>query len=94
MIHAVMNGEAHVASYLLSLGAAPNQADSSGNTCLHYAAAYGWYFCVQTLIQAGADPIKSNDWQVSLLILNLLGSACDLMPFSLCQDDALISPGE
>ena len=42
LIHACLNGHAHVASYLLSVGANPGAADSSGNTCLHYAAAYGW----------------------------------------------------
>ena len=71
LIHAVMNGQAHVASYLLSLGANPNQADSSGNTCVHYAAAYGWYFCLKTLIEAGADPVKSNDWQVRVIDENV-----------------------
>ncbi len=64
LIHAVMNGHAHVASYLLSLGADPNVSDSSGNTAIHYAAAYGWYFCLKLLLDAGADPNKPNDWKV------------------------------
>ena len=64
LIHAVLNGHAHVASYLLSEGANPNAADSSGNTCLHYAAAYGWYFCLKLLLDVGANPNVSNDWKV------------------------------
>ena len=64
MIHAVQNGFANVASYLLSLGANPNQADSSGNTPIHYAAGYGWYFCLKVLLDAGADANTSNDWKV------------------------------
>ena len=47
LIHACQEGAAHVASYLLARGANPNVADSSGNTALHYAAAYGWFFCVK-----------------------------------------------
>ena len=64
LIHAVLNGHAHVVSYLLSEGANPNAADSSGNTCLHYAAAYGWYFCLKLLLDVGANPNVSNDWKV------------------------------
>ena len=65
LVHAVMNGHAHVVSYLLSLGADPNQVDSSGNTPSHYAAAYGWYFCLKVLLDAGANPGISNDWKVN-----------------------------
>ena len=64
LIHAVMNGQAHVASYLLSIGANPNAADSSGNTCMHYAVAYGWYFCYKILKEAGAHLDIPNDWKV------------------------------
>ena len=50
-----MNGSSHVASFLLSKGVDPNKADSSGNTNLHYACAYGWHFCVEILLEAGAE---------------------------------------
>ena len=65
LTHAVMNGHTTVASYLLYLGADPNRADSSGNTLIHYAAGYGWQYCVKLLLDAGADPKKPNDWKVS-----------------------------
>ena len=65
-MYAVENGFAHVASYLLSLGANPNQADTSGNTAVHYAAGYGWYFCLKVLLDAGADANTPNDWKVSI----------------------------
>ena len=65
LTHAVMNGSSCVASYLLYLGADANRVDSSNNTLVHYAAAYGWYFCLKLLLKdAGADPDIPNDWQV------------------------------
>lgn len=66
LTHAVMNGSVPVASYLLYLGADPNHADSSGNTLVHYAAAYGWYFVLKLLVnEGGADPKICNDWKVT-----------------------------
>ena len=59
-----MNGHAHVVSYLLNLGADPNATDTSGNTAMHYAAAYGWPFVVKLLVEAGAEPNRLNDWKV------------------------------
>lgn len=69
MTHAVINGSTNVASYLLYLGADPNRVDSSNNSVVHYAAAYGWYFCLKLLIKdAGAKPDEANDWQVNVHI--------------------------
>ena len=65
LIHAVRDGNAQVASYLLNRGADPNTTDSSGNTAMHYAAAYGWYFCMKALLDAGAEPDRPNDWKVT-----------------------------
>lgn len=74
LTHAVMNGNANVASYLLYLGADPNRVDSSGNSLAHYAAAYGWYFVLKLLVnEGGANPSVANDWQVwteHLIIFN------------------------
>jgi ankyrin repeat protein len=41
LILAVKNGHAKIASFLLQRGAEWNAPDSSLNTPLHYAAAYG-----------------------------------------------------
>jgi centrosomal protein CEP128 len=66
LTHAIINGNANVASYLLYLGADPNRKDSSSNTLVHYAAAYGWYHCLKMLIKdAGAKYDVENDWKVS-----------------------------
>ena len=64
-MYASMNGHTHVVSYLLNLGCDPDSKDSSGNTPLQYAAAYGWYFCVKLLLSAGSDPNLANDWKAS-----------------------------
>lgn len=62
--HSIINGHAHVLSYLLKSGADPNDTDSSGNSLLHYAVAYGWWFCIKLLLDAGVSINVSNDWKV------------------------------
>lgn len=64
-IHASMCGHTHILSYLLRRGSEPNACDSSGNSCLHYACAYGWYYPMKTLIEAGADVNSINDWKLT-----------------------------
>ena len=39
-----------------------------GNSALHYACAYGWYFCVKLLLDAGAQSDPSNDWKVGIAL--------------------------
>ncbi len=70
--HAVMNGAANVVSYFLNRGANPNKCDSSGNAYLHYACAYGWYFCARVLIEAGAELNLANEWKLSPLAVAFL----------------------
>jgi ankyrin repeat protein len=55
LIMAVRNGNLKVASYLLRTGAEYNGADSSSNSAVHYAAAYGFPECIEVLVKAGAD---------------------------------------
>jgi len=45
---------------LLSHEADVHAQDGKGNTCLHYATAWGNLKAVRALIQAGADPLCSN----------------------------------
>lgn len=42
LLLAVRNGNADIAAYLIRNNADVNLPDTSGNTPLHYAAAYGW----------------------------------------------------
>ncbi|GFR16104.1 poly polymerase tankyrase [Trichonephila clavata] len=81
LTHAVINGHAHVTSYLLRLGANPNSTDSSGNTLVHYAAAYGWYFCLKLLIEAGASLNLPNDWKITPLSLAFMKGHMGLVDF-------------
>ena len=66
-MYAVKNGQSPVAAYLLRIGVNPCAADTSGNTPVHYAAAYGWLHCLKMLIEAGADPNAANQWKVILI---------------------------
>jgi ankyrin repeat protein len=47
---AVRNGNTDIASLLLMKGAEFNGTDSSKNSCVHYAAAYGFPDCIDLLI--------------------------------------------
>ena len=57
-----MNGSTSVASYLMAKGASVSTPDTSENTCLHYACAYGWYYCALLLIEGGAPLNHANVW--------------------------------
>ena len=59
-----MNGHAHVASFLLSQGVNADQQEISGNTALHCAVGYSWYFCMKILLDARVYPSVSNEWKV------------------------------
>ena len=65
LIYAVKNGHSPVVAYLLRIGVDPCAADTSGNTPVHYAAAYGWLHCLKMLVKAGADPNVANQWKAS-----------------------------
>lgn len=72
LTHAIMNGAADIASFLLSLGADPNRSDTSGNSNMHYACAYGWHFCTKVLIEAGAELNACNEWKLTPTAVALL----------------------
>jgi ankyrin repeat protein len=62
---AVRNGHLKVAALLLQYGAEWDKADSSGNTPLHFAAAYGWIECMELLLKVGADINAENSWRLT-----------------------------
>jgi ankyrin repeat protein len=62
---AVKNGHVDIASILLQHGSMFNEADTSGNTPLHYAAAYGFWECVDLLVTVGADLNINNTWNLA-----------------------------
>jgi len=69
---AVRNGHAKIASLLLQRGAEWNHCDSSMNTPLHYAAAYGWLDCIELLLRVGADVNASNSWKITPINIAML----------------------
>ena len=60
---ACKNGHLKIASYLLRYGADPDEADSSENSCIQYASAFGWKKIIPLLIEAGGDANKANAWK-------------------------------
>eukprot|EP00928_Gymnodinium_smaydae_P028747 TRINITY_DN2184_c0_g4_i1.p1 TRINITY_DN2184_c0_g4~~TRINITY_DN2184_c0_g4_i1.p1 ORF type:complete len:2013 (-),score=327.29 TRINITY_DN2184_c0_g4_i1:1732-7770(-) len=55
LLLAVRAGRTVEASILLHSSANPDAADDSGNSVVHYAAAFGWVDCIDMLHKAGAN---------------------------------------
>ena len=73
LVMACRNGHSKVASLLLQHGADVEQPDSSGNTPLHYAAAYGWGDCIDLLVNdAKANLNAANSWKVTPINIGML----------------------
>ncbi|VDK60667.1 unnamed protein product [Anisakis simplex] len=73
LTHAVLNGQNHIVAMLLRRGASPCTQDSSGNTPTHYAAAYGWFECLEMLAKADSSCLAiDNDWHLSPLAVAYL----------------------
>jgi ankyrin repeat protein len=72
LTHAIMNGSSNVASFLLHKGVDPNRPDTSGNTPLMYACAYGWYHCTKLLVDAGAQINAANEWKLTPVSVAML----------------------
>lgn len=86
LTHAAMNGNTHLVSYFLSLGADPNHTDSSGNSVVHYAAAYGWFFSLKLLVaNGGANPNLANDWKMTPVCIAFLKGHFGLVDLLLNQ---------
>lgn len=54
----------------MNSGADYEQADSSNNYPIHYAAAYGFPECIDVLVKAGADVNIKNLWNVRYSIMS------------------------
>lgn len=62
--YACMNGHMDVVKYLLSQGVNANASDSSNNSPVHFAAAFGYLKILHLLIEFGsADPSACNVWR-------------------------------
>ncbi|XP_059175605.1 poly [ADP-ribose] polymerase tankyrase-like [Physella acuta] len=84
--HACMNGATSVLSYLLNIGASGEHPDNSGNSPLHYAAAYGWFFTTKLLLQSGVNPNVSNMWKLTPVNIAYLKAQVGIMQELLCHD--------
>ncbi|KAG4073918.1 hypothetical protein HA402_014123 [Bradysia odoriphaga] len=88
LAHAIINGQAHVVSYLLRIGANNLNKDTSGNTLVHYAAAYGWYFCLKLLLESGCPANELNDWKMTPLAISFMKGHMGLVEYILKQQGA------
>lgn len=63
---AARNGHPEVIAYLLKHNADPELPDTSGNSPLHYAAAYGWTSCLKVLLRLGrVSAAPENSWKTT-----------------------------
>lgn len=69
---ACRNGFTKIASLLLQNGSEWDHSDSSMNTPLHYAAAYGWLDIMELLLKVGADVNAQNSWKISPINIAML----------------------
>ena len=49
-----------------------NTLDTSGNSALHYAGAYGFIECVEYLLKVGANANVENLWKTNVLQIAML----------------------
>ena len=70
-VGAIILTASHNAGFFLnkSRGMPFDEADSSKNGPLHYAAAYGYVNIIDLLIEAGADPNLGNSWNLTPLTI-------------------------
>lgn len=72
LILASRNGHLKILSLLIKYKANLNTVDTSGNSALHYAGAYGFIECVEYLLKVGADPNGENLWKTNVLQIAML----------------------
>jgi len=69
---ACRNGHVKIASLLIRYGADIKTEDTSGNSALHYASAYGFPECIQLLLNHGANINAQNLWNSTPLAIAML----------------------
>eukprot|EP01080_Neovahlkampfia_damariscottae_P000072 gene72-4321_t len=70
--HSVMNGHFEISKYLLLNGFDPNSVDTSNNSVVHYAAAFGYADILNLLSLAGGAINVVSDWSTSPLSVSLI----------------------
>ncbi|CAK4488669.1 unnamed protein product, partial [Aphanomyces euteiches] len=78
---ACMNGHVQIAVDLLNAGANANAVDSSLNSVMHYAAAYGWLSCVKLLHSISAATWFRNAWGYTPMAVAALKGRYDCSRF-------------
>lgn len=68
---ACRNGHANIAALLIKHHANIDKPDTSGNTPLHHASAYGWIESVRVLLKYGANPSAENAWKSTPITIAL-----------------------
>merc|ERR1711920_916988 len=73
LILAIMNGHLDVVKYMLANGAPVYCKDSSDNSAVHYAAAYGWNDILKCLMAAPfCQPGTYNMWKLSPFFIAMI----------------------
>ena len=72
LIVGVRNGNIRIVSLLLKHGSLYDEGDSSQNTPLHYAMAYGWPDILDLLLSAGCRKNAENSWKITPLGIGML----------------------
>eukprot|EP01083_Nonionella_stella_P092242 258159_1 len=73
LVCAITNGHLDIVKYMLQSGAPAYAADSSGNSAIHYAAAYGWNDILKCLMEAPfANPGVENMWKLSPFFIAMI----------------------
>lgn len=87
LIMAVKNGHVRVASLLLQNGSEWDHVDSSQNSVLHYAAAFGWKECIDLLLKHGANINATNMWKITPITIAMLKNHQGIVKELLKRDD-------
>ncbi|KAK0410552.1 hypothetical protein QR680_005190 [Steinernema hermaphroditum] len=85
LTHATMNGQTHIVAMLLRRGAdVAASTDSSGNSAVHYACAYGWLDVLELLAKADSEAFTTpNAWHLTPLSVAYLKGHFDIVDYLL-----------